>query len=162
MDPRKNIKCYGKGTRTSVLRKHLADAHIDIWVSGCDKLKISICAKEVLQAVANYRTKTGQETFMPTQPAGPEFSKEAFVDAIAEFIVADDQVIVNLWPLHDCYYCYLQLFMRADKSIKSTQKRYSFSNSDISTTTRPIDKQQRASRSAHPGAGHQLFSDLFH
>jgi len=103
VDPRKDIKCYGKGTGTSVLRKHLADAHIDIWVSGCDKLKISIRAKEVLQAVATYRIKMGQETFTPTQPTGPEFSKEAFVDAIAEFIVADDQVIVNLWPLRNCY-----------------------------------------------------------
>ena len=93
-DPKKAIKRYGKATGTTVLRKHLADAHINVWVPACDKLNIDIKAKEVDEVIVSYRRQQGQATLQSTSSAGARatFSKEAFVDAITEFIVADDQV----------------------------------------------------------------------
>lgn len=83
-------------TSTGVLRKHLYEHHADAWVAGCDKLQIPITAKEALSVVSDYRRRQGQPT---TGSADSDqrkdrqpFSQEAFVNAIVEFIVADDQV----------------------------------------------------------------------
>ncbi|KAH9972298.1 hypothetical protein BGW80DRAFT_1173296 [Lactifluus volemus] len=77
------------------MRRHLYDHHLDLWVPACDKLNISITAKEAQARVAEYRQRHGQTC--PTDMTQPEtrrkFSSKAFVDAIMEFIVADDQSI---------------------------------------------------------------------
>ncbi|KAJ7818660.1 hypothetical protein B0H14DRAFT_2601098 [Mycena olivaceomarginata] len=71
--------------------------HIDAWVEGCDQLKIPIKAKEAARFVDAYRMRKHQKTgntsnSEPGKKRRP-FSQEAFVDAIVEFIVGDDQSI---------------------------------------------------------------------
>ena len=62
-----------------------------MWVSICDKKGIKITASSVAKRVAAYREECGQiqETDNTTRQ---KFSKEAFIDAIVEWMVADDQV----------------------------------------------------------------------
>ncbi|KAJ7763564.1 hypothetical protein DFH07DRAFT_738672, partial [Mycena maculata] len=95
-DPRSHKKTFSKNTSTGVLRKHLYENHLDVWVAGCDQLKINIKAKEAKPYVDDYRARK-QTTAGASEPEPPEprtqFSQEAFVDAIVEFIVGDDQSI---------------------------------------------------------------------
>ena len=62
-----------------------------MWVSICDKEGIKITASSVAKRVAAYCEECGQipETDNTTHQ---KFSKEAFIDAIVEWMVADDQV----------------------------------------------------------------------
>ncbi|KAJ7833431.1 hypothetical protein B0H14DRAFT_3142591, partial [Mycena olivaceomarginata] len=88
---------FAKLTSTGVLRKHLYEHHIDAWVEGCDQLKIPIKAKEAARFVDTYHMRKHQKTgntsnSEPGKERRP-FSQEAFVDAIVEFIVGDDQSI---------------------------------------------------------------------
>ncbi|KAJ7730099.1 hypothetical protein DFH07DRAFT_756418, partial [Mycena maculata] len=96
-DPRSHKKTFSKNTSTGVLRKHLYENHLDVWVAGCDQLKISIKAKEAKQYLDDYWARKQQTTAGASEPEPPEprtqFSQEAFVDAIVEFIVGDDQSI---------------------------------------------------------------------
>jgi hypothetical protein len=75
------------------LRKHLVNDHIEQWVSACDDLKIPITAKAALPAVRKFRNEPADE---PTslESERPEYSKTAFVDALVEFVVGNDQVCV--------------------------------------------------------------------
>ncbi|KAH9920264.1 hypothetical protein B0H21DRAFT_668206, partial [Amylocystis lapponica] len=90
------VKHYGLGTGTGPLRRHLYERHADDWISRCDQLHIPITAKEAQPAVADYRRRQGQNNTSTSHSGQPvlrrPFSNEAFVDAIIEFIVADDQV----------------------------------------------------------------------
>jgi hypothetical protein len=81
-------------TGTGVLCRHLFEHHAKKWIEGCDKLRIPITAKEAQQAVADYHHRKGQPSANSNEHMKPgrPFSQEAFVDAIVEFIVADDQV----------------------------------------------------------------------
>ena len=81
-------------TGTGTLRRHLFENHADLWISGCDTLHIPITAKEAQSTLTDYRNRQGQPSADNSkQPnLGRKFSQEAFVDAIVEFIVADDQV----------------------------------------------------------------------
>jgi hypothetical protein len=83
-------------TSTGVLRKHLYEQHADEWISGCDQLKIPINAKEAQPAVAEYRRRHGQHSGTSggsgQTKSRRSFTHEAFVDAIVEFIIGDDQV----------------------------------------------------------------------
>ena len=83
-------------TGTSSLRTHLFTHHLDIWVDGCDKFKIDITAQNAQGPVAAYRERKWQGGTLPEGSGRPddlgEFSHEAFVDAITQFIIADDQV----------------------------------------------------------------------
>lgn len=94
-DPRSKPTTFSKSTSSGILRKHLYEHHLDVWVAGCDHLKISIKAKEAKPYVEDYRARTECRT-AGSHPEPPEkrtqFSQEAFVDAIVEFIVGDDQV----------------------------------------------------------------------
>jgi hypothetical protein len=70
----------------------LFTCHIEDWLAGCEKHNLAITAKEALEAIA---------AFKGTQPESqaqqrPHFTPEAFVDALAEFIVATDQVYLKL------------------------------------------------------------------
>ena len=62
-----------------------------MWVSICDKKDIKITASSVAKHVAAYRAECG-EIPDTDDTARQKFSNEAFVDAIVEWIVADDQV----------------------------------------------------------------------
>ena len=76
-------------TSTGTLRKHLAGDHIEEWVTSCDNLDIKITAEGVLPAVCEFRAQPE-----PTSLEGErqEYTKEAFVEAVLEFIVGDDLV----------------------------------------------------------------------
>jgi hypothetical protein len=88
-----NLSTFAWTTSTGILRRHLFENHIASWVAGCDKLNISITAKNARQPVAAYRERQGFiGTNVPESDTRRSFSHEAFVDAIARFIVADDQV----------------------------------------------------------------------
>lgn len=95
-DPHTASKLFATTTSTGVLRRHLYETHLDVWVAGCDQLNINIKAKEAKPHVDEYRRRKQQTTgAAPTEEPGKKrtsFSKEAFVDAIVEFIAADDQV----------------------------------------------------------------------
>ena len=94
MGTRKKVSTFSLKTATGVLRRHLYEHHTDSWIEGCDKLRIPITAKDAQRVVSEYRHRNGQagannaENSRTRRP----FSNEAFIDAIIEFIVADDQV----------------------------------------------------------------------
>lgn len=86
---------YGASTASGTKRKHLFTVHLDDWVSSCDDLKIKITAKEAQPFVHEYRARQGQpSSFTRLQDVNeiPPFSNDTFIDAIVDFIVADDQV----------------------------------------------------------------------
>jgi hypothetical protein len=92
-------------TGTSVKRQHLVDCHIDLWISSCDQLKIPITAKTVQDAVCDYRMRQGQAHTQSSStdsstPSRSPFSQEAFVNAVMNFIIADDQVWLYLFNSH--------------------------------------------------------------
>jgi len=70
--------------------------HLDKWVAECDKLGIKITAKDAQSVVDSYRQRKGQIPKQENADLGPhkKYSPEAFVDALVEFIVVDDQVSV--------------------------------------------------------------------
>jgi len=70
--------------------------HLDKWVAECDKLSIKITAKDAQGVVDSYRQRKGQISKQENANLGSrkKYSPEAFVDALVEFIVADDQVSV--------------------------------------------------------------------
>ena len=82
------MRGYGSSTSTGTLRKHLFTNHIKDWLSECEKLQIRITAKDALAAIAAFQ---GTRTQTQTQHR-QKFTQECFVDALAEFIVATDQV----------------------------------------------------------------------
>jgi hypothetical protein len=88
VDPKHEIVTFGRNTGTGNLRKHLANVHIEDWVTACDRLHIPITAQGVEEAVKDFR----KDPTIKTQAERAQYSKEAFVDAIVEFIVGDDQV----------------------------------------------------------------------
>lgn len=65
-----------------------------MWISSCDKLNIPITGKAAQGTLQDYRARQGAGTAKPAPDGKPsqKFTHEAFVDAIVEFIVADDQV----------------------------------------------------------------------
>lgn len=100
-NPMTEVVSYSDTTSTTVLRKHLADNHLATWVQGCDQLYISISSSgKMKKDIEDYRRQTKSQgspesaNEKPDQPR-TEFSPEAFVDAIMEFIVANDQVCLN-------------------------------------------------------------------
>jgi hypothetical protein len=80
-------------TSTGVLQQHLAKSHIALWVSACEEKKIEIVAKEVQENLAQYHQQP-QQTELEANRL--EFSKESFLNALLEFIIADDQVSLCL------------------------------------------------------------------
>jgi len=96
------VKGFGMLTGTSVKCQHLVDCHIDAWVSSCDQLKILITAKAVQDVVCNYRTRQGQAYSQPSSTYSitcSPFSQEAFVNAIMDFIIANDQVWFYIYSI---------------------------------------------------------------
>ena len=70
---------FKSSSLTSTLWAHLARFHLDKWIEHCNKEGIPTRWKETEAAVHSYK----------------KFSNEAFVDALAEFIIQDDQVQSN-------------------------------------------------------------------
>ncbi|KAK7059465.1 hypothetical protein R3P38DRAFT_3522585 [Favolaschia claudopus] len=115
----KEPKPFAPSTSTGILRRHLYERHLEVWVQGCDQLKIDITAREALPHVEAYRGKQNGSNSSSTADSAkkqPPFSNEAFVDAIVEWIVSDDQqsrvhvhIPVHEFPSDDQTYEYLHL-----------------------------------------------------
>ena len=125
LDPDHEMATYTLKTGTNNLQKHLYTNHVDEWVESCDKLNIKIMAEKAKPAVDAYRARTGtrvdgQESNTACLTQKP-FSPEAFVDAIVEWIVADDQVASFFSPpcIADCLLCNSPLMLwSASSSMK--------------------------------------------
>ena len=95
-------------TSTSNLRKHLYNEHLDQWVTSCDNLGIEITTQAALPFVKKFRQEPADT---PLESERPKYTKEAFVEAILEFIVGDDQVCayflisikINISLGYQCY-----------------------------------------------------------
>ena len=70
----------------------MCDCHADSWIGGCDKLGIEITAKVAQSTIRLYRHRRGQAFKESNPSARTPYSPEAFVDAIVDFIISDDQV----------------------------------------------------------------------
>ena len=80
---------YGKKTSTSTLRNHLlSKTHIDAWIAECKKLNIQITAQIAIEAIAAHQGVAPDHQALPRL----QYTQERFIDAIAEFIVAEDLV----------------------------------------------------------------------
>ena len=81
---------YGSRSSTGTLQKHLYTYHIQDWISECERLQIRITLKEALVAIAAFQDTQVQT---PTQHR-LKFTQDCFIDALTEFIVANDQVFL--------------------------------------------------------------------
>ena len=63
-------------------------------MSSCDDLSIEITAVAARAAIQKFHNLP-PETLLESDH--PEYSKEAFVDALVEFIVRDDQVYIQFY-----------------------------------------------------------------
>jgi len=89
------VYAFSLETGTSTLRHHLFSHHLALWVEACDRFKIPITASSALPHVRAYRQSAGMAPPPSERPENvPKFSNKAFIDAIVEFIIADDQVCV--------------------------------------------------------------------
>ena len=72
----------------TILCKHLYTYHIEVWIAECERLNLTIKAKDALEAIAKFQgTQPG-----PQDQQRPQFTPDRFINALAEFIVATDQV----------------------------------------------------------------------
>ena len=77
------------------MQKHLANEHIEWWVSICNQEGIKITASTVQWQVEAYCTACGQPSEDLESKSGAtqqKYSREAFVDAVVEWVVVDEQV----------------------------------------------------------------------
>ena len=95
VDSSHHILNFELGTGSSNLRNHLITNHLEEWVSSCDDLNIEISACSALPAISKYHNEP-VNTSTPLESECQKYSKEAFVDALVEFIVGDDQLCVSL------------------------------------------------------------------
>jgi hypothetical protein len=85
--PQYKVIPYAMTTSVGTLRRHLYTIHPKEWSAQCKAHGIPITAKSALAAIAAFH---GVEPAQD-QPR-PQFSQERFVDALVEFIVANDLV----------------------------------------------------------------------
>jgi hypothetical protein len=99
----KHVASYGKKSGTGVMRKHLFSRHRNEWVKACDDLKIKITAKDAQKHVESYRREQGttpvQADNQNQKAEIPKFTQDTFIDALVDFIVADDQVCNEITAL---------------------------------------------------------------
>jgi len=79
---------YKKLSSTTTLCNHLLSNHIDIWIAECERLGVQITAQHAAEVIAAHQGVTLDHQ----ASSRPQFTQECFLDAIAEFIVATDQV----------------------------------------------------------------------
>ncbi|TFK18325.1 hypothetical protein FA15DRAFT_603484, partial [Coprinopsis marcescibilis] len=97
------------------------------WVKGYDDHKIPITAKEAKECVAGYRACQGQGSAQDDTPAMPipEFSDETFINALVNFIVANDQ---SLNVVESVFFCQLLLLLCSKLLDKDIPHRTSVRN----------------------------------
>ena len=70
------------------MRKHLFSDHIEKWITSCEKLNIPVTAAAAVEAIRKFRKEPATTSL---ESERPQYSKEAFKDALVDFIVGDDQ-----------------------------------------------------------------------
>jgi hypothetical protein len=88
-DPSHHVSTFGTTTSTSNLRKHLFTEHIATWLESCKDLNITITASAAVEAIRKFRKEPAAT---PLESERPQYSREAFIDAIVDFVVGDDLV----------------------------------------------------------------------
>ena len=70
--------------------------HLDDWVNSCADMKIAITAKAAVEVI-----EQSGGIVIGMEAECPQFSKEAFTDALVEFVIGDDQVsiMIQFMPL---------------------------------------------------------------
>jgi hypothetical protein len=84
-----HVTSFGSGTGGTNIKKHFYTEHIADWVQGCEDKGCKITGAPAQHAVRRFK-KLPEPTDLEAERT--QFSKEAFVDALAEFVVGDDQV----------------------------------------------------------------------
>jgi hypothetical protein len=98
-DPSHHVTDFSSTTSTSNLRKHLFTDHIEKWIASCEKLNISVTAAAALEAIRQFRKEPATTSL---ESERPKYSKEAFTDALVDFIVGDDQVCFLFIFIYNC------------------------------------------------------------
>jgi hypothetical protein len=88
-DPTHYIFTFSLTTSMSNLQKHLYTEHIKKWIDSCQKFNIRITTAAALEAIREYYK---EPAVTPLESEHPQYSKEAFIDAIVDFVVGDDLV----------------------------------------------------------------------
>ena len=97
------VQQYEYLTSTSGLCQHLMKDHLDDWVKSCDKADIKITANKAKAVVDEYHHHQGEYVLDLSNPTSwPKFSKMAFVDAMVEFITAEDMVSRLICVVLEC------------------------------------------------------------
>jgi hypothetical protein len=77
----------------------LCECHAYAWIAGCDRLGIDITVKGADLFVRDYRKKRGE--FVPLaqdlENLCQTYSKEAFLDALVDFVASEDVVSFKLF-----------------------------------------------------------------
>ena len=107
-NPHHKIAHFGPKTGTGTLQNYLCSTHAHKWIDSCDSSKIKIMAKSAQEVVTEYRAYQGQGYTSSGKRACRPYSSEAFVDAIVEFIVAD-QVHIYLVTCEGCTFLTVSL-----------------------------------------------------
>ncbi|KAJ3566999.1 hypothetical protein NP233_g6642 [Leucocoprinus birnbaumii] len=92
-------KAFSSQTGTGSIRKHLFTFHFEDWVHACDEQEIAITAQdaELQRLLQDFWKEAGKGKSAPIFDGGKDshlclkYSHDAFVDAIVEWIVSDDQ-----------------------------------------------------------------------
>ncbi|TFK16775.1 hypothetical protein FA15DRAFT_661918 [Coprinopsis marcescibilis] len=82
---------YSCNTGTCTMRQHLIAHHQDKWIPACLKMGLPLTLVKPKIALRQYCKVHGHASLDPAENVISPFSSEAFIDAIVEFIVADDQ-----------------------------------------------------------------------
>jgi hypothetical protein len=88
-DPSHHVTDFGVTTSTSNLRKHLFTDHIGKWTASCENLNIPITTPAAIEAIRKFRKEPATTSL---ESERPQYSKEAFIEALVDFVVGDDQV----------------------------------------------------------------------
>jgi hypothetical protein len=70
----------------------LFEHHTEMWLIDCDRFRIKIKAREALDFIQEFHGEAGVDDPNVRIP----YSNGAFVDAIVEFIIGDDQASVSI------------------------------------------------------------------
>ena len=84
-----HVTSFGKDTGPTNIKKHFYTVHIADWVQGCEDKGAKITGASAERAVRMYRNLPEPTDLEADRP---QFSKDAFADALAEYIVGDDLV----------------------------------------------------------------------
>lgn len=89
------VVSWGSTTGTGTIRAHFALKHCDEWISGCIQLGIKLDSVEGRSAKEDYLRRHGVGFTPHVNQPRQSYTNEGFVDAITEFIIADDQVRIR-------------------------------------------------------------------